>query len=66
MVLGPAGRHGAAVQPVFAREISALEQEPAPTLSQAKTDCIAMKEKARSNRTVRVSVIWMCLCLFIL
>ena len=51
MAVGLVGRRGAAVQPEFAREISASEQELAPVLSPVKTESTAIKEKVRSKRT---------------
>lgn len=50
MEAGPVGRHGVAVQQVFAREISAFERELAPIPSQVMMENIAMKEKARNKK----------------
>ena len=42
MAVGPVGLRGAAVQPVFAREISAFEQELAPVPSRRKMESTVM------------------------
>lgn len=54
MAAGPAGRGGVAAQPVFAREINASEQEPAPIQLQVKMELI-VKEIAHSKKTAWVS-----------
>ena len=51
MVAGRVGQHGAAVQPVFARETSVFEQELAPVPYRVKMESIVMKETVRSKRT---------------
>ena len=50
MAVGPVGRHGAAVQPEFAREISASEQELAQIRLQVKMESTVM-ETALSRKT---------------
>ena len=54
MVAGPVGQDGVAVQLVFAREISGLEQELAPIPFPLTMGCTATKEIVHSNRTARV------------
>lgn len=54
MGAGPAGPGGVAAQPVFARETSASEQEPAPIQHQVKMELI-VKETAHSKETAWVS-----------
>ena len=54
-MVGARGQAGAAVQPVFAREISAFEQELAPIRSQVTMESTAT-ETARSNKTAWVSI----------
>ena len=58
MVVGQVGRRGAAVPPVFAREIREFEQELAPIRSQVKTESTVTKETVRSKRTAWVSTVW--------
>ena len=55
MEAGPIGLAGAAVLPVFAREISEFEQELAPVQSQVKMGSIVMKETVLSKWTAWVS-----------
>ena len=57
-MLGDSGQAGAAVRPVFAREISAFERELAPIRFQVTMECTVMKEKAQSNKTARVSMFY--------
>ena len=50
MAAGQAGPDGVVVQPVFAREINAFEQEHAPIQHQVKRE-LTVKETAHSKRT---------------
>ena len=54
MAPGQVGRRGVVVQPVFAREINAFEQEPAPIQHQVKMGPTVM-ETTHSKRTALVS-----------
>lgn len=56
MVAGPVGQDGVAVQLVFAREISGLEQELAPIPFPLTMGCTATKEIVHSNKTARSTV----------
>ena len=50
MVAGQIGPGGVVAQPVFAREISAFEQERAPNQYQVKTE-FTVRETVHSKRT---------------
>ena len=65
MVAGPVGQDGVAVQLVFAREISGLEQELAPIPFPLTMGCTATKEIVHSNRTARVRRRYLFLVVFL-
>ena len=58
MAAGQVGHSGVVVQPVFAREISAFEQEPAPIHYQV-TMGPTVRVRTRSSWIARVSVKYM-------
>ena len=64
MAAGQAGPDGVVVQPVFAREISAYEQERVPIHYQLKMEFIVM-ETAHSKRTALVSTTSMFIFFFL-
>ncbi|KAJ7381189.1 hypothetical protein OS493_004789 [Desmophyllum pertusum] len=57
MAVGQVGRRGAAVPPVFAREISEFEQELAPIRSQVKTESTVTKETVHSKWTAWLTAV---------
>ena len=59
MAVGQVGRRGAAVPPVFAREIREFEQELAPIRSQVKTESTVTKETVHSKWTAWVSIAYL-------